>query len=58
MFGLSYFSAENLNELEVELSSFFETSQKPKILEIFTPTEVNDQILLNYFKYINKHLFR
>ena len=58
MFGLSYFSAENLNDLEVELSSFFENSQKPKILEIFTPTEVNDQVLLSYFKYINKHLFR
>jgi 2-succinyl-5-enolpyruvyl-6-hydroxy-3-cyclohexene-1-carboxylate synthase len=43
------FSTESVNE---HLKGFYETSEKPKILEIFTPSEENDLILTAYFKYI------
>jgi 2-succinyl-5-enolpyruvyl-6-hydroxy-3-cyclohexene-1-carboxylate synthase len=43
------FSTESVNE---QLKGFYETSEKPKILEIFTPSEENDLILTAYFKYI------
>tara|TARA_B100000809_G_scaffold41820_1_gene36442 strand:+ start:19593 stop:21251 length:1659 start_codon:yes stop_codon:yes gene_type:complete len=43
------FSTEKVNE---QLKGFYETSEKPKILEIFTPSEENDLILTAYFKYI------
>lgn len=50
MFGFDYFTAGTKNELKNELKHFFKPQQKPKILEVFTPREVNDQVLLNYFK--------
>ena len=43
------FSTETVSE---QLKGFYETSEKPKILEIFTPSEENDLILTAYFKYI------
>ena len=43
------FSTETVNE---QLNGFYEASEKPKILEIFTPSEENDLILTAYFKYI------
>ncbi len=49
MFGFKYFSVDNENDLSVELSAFYD-SDKKSILEIFTPTTVNDQVLLQYFK--------
>ncbi len=52
-FGLDYSSATNMMELKNALSSFFQDSGKPKLLEIFTPREVNDKILLGYFDFIS-----
>ncbi|WP_091897421.1 2-succinyl-5-enolpyruvyl-6-hydroxy-3-cyclohexene-1-carboxylic-acid synthase [Polaribacter sp. KT25b] len=43
------FSSESVTE---ELKGFYKTSEKPKILEIFTPSAENDLILTAYFKYI------
>jgi 2-succinyl-5-enolpyruvyl-6-hydroxy-3-cyclohexene-1-carboxylate synthase len=43
------FSTETVNKA---LNGFFEASEKPKILEIFTPSAENDVILKEYFKYI------
>ena len=50
MYGFTYFSASDDIELEVELPNFYQDNSKPAILEIFTPTLINDQILLDYFK--------
>ena len=36
MFGFEYNSASNQNELEDALGEFYETSDKPKLLEVFT----------------------
>ncbi|MDX1463004.1 MAG: thiamine pyrophosphate-dependent enzyme, partial [Marinirhabdus sp.] len=52
MFGFEYESATTEVELSQGLSRFFEPSKAPKILEIFTPSDVNDRILLEYFSFI------
>lgn len=49
MFNFKYFSATNSNELRSELKSFYRISDKPKLLEIFTPREINDKVLKDYF---------
>ncbi|MGC6430520.1 MAG: 2-succinyl-5-enolpyruvyl-6-hydroxy-3-cyclohexene-1-carboxylate synthase [Jejuia sp.] len=52
MFGFEYDSASSEKELSTSLEMFFETSEKPKLLEIFTPKRLNDGILLEYFNFI------
>jgi len=32
------------------LDAMYLQNDKPQLLEIFTPTQVNEKILLNYFK--------
>lgn len=54
MFGFQYRKAQNDEELLAELETFFKESNQPQLLEIFTPTELNDEILLNYFKFIRE----
>ncbi len=49
MFDFAYFSAQNELETTVGLQNLF-ASDKKAILEVFTPTELNDIILKNYFK--------
>lgn len=53
MYGFEYQKASDEEELKAKLKGFFKKA-KPQILEIFTPTEVNDEILLNYFKFIRE----
>ena len=48
MFGFEYSTAHNLKSLEKEVVSFYEKSDKPKILEIFTPSDQNDLVLKAY----------
>ena len=50
MYGFSYFSASDKKTLEEEIPKLYQENSKPAILEIFTPTLINDQILLDYFK--------
>jgi 2-succinyl-5-enolpyruvyl-6-hydroxy-3-cyclohexene-1-carboxylate synthase len=52
MYGLHYLKAASTETVTAQLKGFYETSEKPKILEIFTPSEENDLILKEYFKYI------
>ena len=52
MYGLEYIMAKNQEEIQSEMSSFYIVTSQPKLLEIFTPREVNDEVLLNYFKNI------
>lgn len=52
LFGFEYDSASSSEEIEDGLSSFFGPSDKPKVLEIFTPRKVNDQVLLEYFSFM------
>lgn len=52
MYGLEYSSASSQSELSLALQTFFTDGERPKILEIFTPSEVNDTVLIDYFNFI------
>ena len=52
MHQLEYQKSYSTETVTKELNRFFETSDKPKILEIFTPSAENDLVLKDYFKYI------
>lgn len=49
MYGFDYFNVSEESELQAEMKSFLAT-EKPSIIEIFTPTEVNNKVLLDYFR--------
>ena len=49
MYNFEYCVANSIETVENELTVFFENTTKPKLLEIFTPREVNDTILKAYF---------
>ena len=50
MYNIVYQEANSMMNLKNELQNFYDVDKTPKLLEIFTPRENNDQILLNYFK--------
>lgn len=52
MFGFEYKVASNQVELDATLESFYKASEHPKLLEIFTPSKINDEILLEYFNFV------
>ena len=52
MHGFDYQSANDMSSLNAQLAVFFENSNSPQILEIFTPSHINDSVLLSYFDYI------
>ncbi len=55
MHGLEYTKAENKAEISSQLTNFLNSSAKPRLLEIFTPPEVNDIVLLDYFKFLSQN---
>jgi 2-succinyl-5-enolpyruvyl-6-hydroxy-3-cyclohexene-1-carboxylate synthase len=52
MHEFEYLKAFSTTTVKQQLNGFFETSKKPKIVEIFTPSAENDLILKEYFKFI------
>ncbi|MFD1613700.1 2-succinyl-5-enolpyruvyl-6-hydroxy-3-cyclohexene-1-carboxylic-acid synthase [Gelatiniphilus marinus] len=52
MYGFEYESVSNVSDLKNSLNSFYSESDQPKLLEIFTPKNLNDEVLLHYFKSI------
>ncbi|MBD0831807.1 2-succinyl-5-enolpyruvyl-6-hydroxy-3-cyclohexene-1-carboxylate synthase [Aestuariibaculum sediminum] len=52
MHGFEYVTANEETSLAYALEGFYETSKKPKLLEVFTPKQVNDKVLLNYFEFL------
>ena len=52
MYNLEYTMIHHESELNQNLKSFFSSSDTPKLLEIFTPSEINDQVLLEYFNFL------
>ena len=52
MYGLEYQSASTEEQLNVNLETFFMDSGSPKVLEVFTPRTINDEVLLEYFNFI------
>jgi 2-succinyl-5-enolpyruvyl-6-hydroxy-3-cyclohexene-1-carboxylate synthase len=49
MFGFDYSIASNETNLLTTLEAFFATNDQPALLEVFTPTLLNDSILLQFF---------
>ncbi len=50
MYNIVYNKANYLAEIDETLISFYNESQSPKLLEVFTPRTQNDDVLLNYFR--------
>jgi len=53
MCGFKYQSINKKEDLNNTLKDFFRVKEGPAILEIFTPSTVNDKVLLEYFKFIS-----
>ncbi|WP_440121117.1 2-succinyl-5-enolpyruvyl-6-hydroxy-3-cyclohexene-1-carboxylic-acid synthase [Tenacibaculum sp. Ill] len=49
-YGFEYVQVKDLKSLQTSLTSFYSESNQPKIMEVFTPKEINDVVLKNYFK--------
>ena len=49
MYGVDYKKVNSLVSLQVALEGFFEESNQPKLLEIQTPSNINDTLLKQYF---------
>ncbi len=52
MYGFEYSIASDEKSLDEALEKFYNGSKKPKLLEVFTPSDTNDEVLLDYFKFI------
>ena len=52
MHGFEYHKAFSTDTVNEQIKDFYEVSEKPKILEIFTPSGDNNLVLTTYFKYI------
>lgn len=52
MYGLHYQTANSTEGVTQALQEFYAPSSQPKLLEIMTPSRVNDKVLLDYFKFI------
>ncbi|UOB17305.1 2-succinyl-5-enolpyruvyl-6-hydroxy-3-cyclohexene-1-carboxylate synthase [Abyssalbus ytuae] len=55
MYGVDYLPAHTEKDLIKHLSEFYEESDRAKLLEVFTPRKVNDEILIGYFKYFSEN---
>ncbi len=53
LYNIGYQLATEKDEVIKALAQFYDTSDRPKLLEIKTPSDVNDQILLTYFDFIS-----
>ena len=49
---VNYVSASSLEEIEGQMEAFFEESDRPKLMEIFTPRELNGEVLGDYFEFL------
>jgi 2-succinyl-5-enolpyruvyl-6-hydroxy-3-cyclohexene-1-carboxylate synthase len=52
MYGFQYATIEKSENLTNGVNEFFKNNEGPSLLEIFTPSTVNDKVLLDYFKFI------
>jgi 2-succinyl-5-enolpyruvyl-6-hydroxy-3-cyclohexene-1-carboxylate synthase len=49
MYGFDYQTVTDTEDLKVSLKTFYNEGEKPKLLEVNTPSELNDKILKEYF---------
>lgn len=53
MHGFSYSSIKDRDNLKLGLDQFLNSDDRPHLLEIFTPSEINDKILKQYFEFVS-----
>jgi 2-succinyl-5-enolpyruvyl-6-hydroxy-3-cyclohexene-1-carboxylate synthase len=51
---VNYVSANSISEIENQMADFFQESDRPKLMEIFTPRELNSTVLDAFFEVL-KH---
>ena len=51
-FGFDYVGVHDMDQLKVAFGSFFGSSDAPRIMEVFTPSGLNDTVLNGYFDYL------
>ncbi len=54
MYNYEYMPVTDYASLEVALFNFYDASDRPKIIEVFTPREKNEGVLSDYFKFIHE----
>lgn len=54
LYHFDYSQAETELQLKNRLQTFYEPSDKPKLLEVITPRLINDDVLLNYFDFLTQ----
>ncbi|QAA80492.1 2-succinyl-5-enolpyruvyl-6-hydroxy-3-cyclohexene-1-carboxylic-acid synthase [Aequorivita sp. H23M31] len=52
MFGFNYAVINDKEDLREKVKDFFGSENGPSLLEIFTPSTVNDAVLLEYFRFV------
>ena len=52
LYGFDYLKANSEEDIQNTMKNFFSKSAKPKLLEIFTPRKLNDEVLLEYFNFM------
>ena len=52
MYGFEYFSSDDEDKLKNVLNDFYNQSDKPRLLEVITDNDYNQDYLLNYFDFI------
>lgn len=52
LYNFEYFQAGSEETVQSSLEGFFNKSDRPKLLEIFTPRKLNDEVLLEYFNFM------
>jgi len=52
MYGFDYVIGNDIKSVEKQLEHFFNGGERPKLLEIFTPSDQNDKILKEYINYL------
>lgn len=53
MYGFSYTEIRTEENLKRDLNDFLNSDNGPQLLEIFTPSEINDNILKQYFQFVS-----
>lgn len=53
MHGFDYTPVHDMDRLKIALGDFYGASNRPGILEVFTPRKLNNKILLDYFESIS-----
>ncbi|MDR5590624.1 2-succinyl-5-enolpyruvyl-6-hydroxy-3-cyclohexene-1-carboxylic-acid synthase [Christiangramia sp. SM2212] len=52
LYGFEYQKANSEIDIQEAMQNFFTDTGKPKLLEIFTPRKLNDEVLLEYFNFM------